>query len=92
MFGVQIKDFMDEFLLVATCDLNPSLFPDANIAPRRAMFWPFFEGQGENSQTAHGIDIPRTELLLLEPADSCHERQVIIFPSLPIAFGPPAAD
>ena len=92
MFGVQIKDFMDGFLLRAPCDLNTRLFPDANIASRRPMFWPFLKGQGKDSETAYGINIPHIQLLLLEPADSRHEREVIIFSSLSIALGPPAAD
>ena len=92
MFGIQIKDFMDGFLLRAPGNLNTRLFPDANIASPRPMFWPFLKGQGKDSQTAYRIHVPYVQLLLLEPAYPCHEREVIIFSSLSIALGPPAAD
>ena len=73
MFGIQIKDFMDGFLLRASCDLNTRLFPDADIASRRPVFWAFLKGQGKDCQTAYGVHIPNVQLLLLEPADSGHE-------------------
>src|ERR1700722_18807080 len=92
MFGIQIEDFMNRLLFCTPCHLNPRLFPDANIASRRPVLWPFLKRQGENCQTAYSIHVPCVELFLLELADSCHEREVIISSSLCITLGPPAAN
>ena len=79
-------------LLDAACDLDSRLFPDANVPARRAMCRASFERHRKDRKTSHGIDIPFVQLLLLQIADACHQRQVIVFPPLRVALGPPTAN
>jgi hypothetical protein len=58
MFLIQPKKFVYKHLLRATGNLNPRLFPDANVPGSRSMLRTLLKRQGQDSESSYRLDIP----------------------------------